>query len=216
VFFSVDPDISFPCETLLFTVVEGASESGLRLTDHISNIVRAKEVVKKEHIRIPSIPVPQSRFDVDKTRMFATYIGHNVPNLAPVIHKASSRVWRSCRHLLIHSFIIFCRVCSFRFDGNLRSNNIIQCCSSDTILGGKVLFDLLQGHWLIFVIDLRFFSSLLETNFMTLLVAITADQNQVDCIGNRLTLNPFHMFQIIHTKFQVNHFPDGYRYSIVT
>jgi hypothetical protein len=125
-------------------------------------------------------------------------------------------VWRSCRHLLIHSLILFSGVFSFRFDGNIRANNIIQCCSSDTILGGKVLSDLLQGSWPIFFIDLRLFSSLLETNFMMLLVAITADQNQVDCIGSRLTLNPFHMFQIIYTKFQVIHCPYGYRYPIVT
>jgi hypothetical protein len=54
--FSVNPYISFPCETLLFTVVEGSSQLGLCLTGHISNIVRAKEVVKKEHISVPSIP----------------------------------------------------------------------------------------------------------------------------------------------------------------
>jgi hypothetical protein len=83
----------------------------------------------------------------------------------------------SCPYLFIHSFIIFRRIFSFRFDGNLRANTIIQCCSSDTILGGKVLFDLLQGPWPIFVIDLRFFSSLLEANFMALLVTITANQN---------------------------------------
>jgi hypothetical protein len=58
VLFSVDPDISLPCETLLFTVVEGASEFGLRLTGHISNIVRANEVFKKEHLSIRSIPGP--------------------------------------------------------------------------------------------------------------------------------------------------------------
>jgi hypothetical protein len=216
VLLSVDPDISFPCETLLFTVVEGASDLGLCLTGHISNIVRDKEVVKKDHISFPSIPGPQSGFDVDKTRMFATYIGHDVPNFAPVIHKGLSRVWRSCRHFLIHSLIILRRIFSFRFDGNLRANTIIQCCSSDTILGGKVLFDIIQGTWLIFVIDLRLFISLLEANFVALLVTITADQNQVDCIGNGLTLNPFHMFQVIHKKLQVSHCPDGYRYSIVT
>jgi hypothetical protein len=69
VLFSVDPHISFPCETLLLTVVEGVIEFGLCLTGHISNIVRAKEVVKKEHISIPSIPGPQIRFGVNKTRM---------------------------------------------------------------------------------------------------------------------------------------------------
>jgi hypothetical protein len=55
---SVNPGIRFPCETLLFTVVYGASELGLCFSGHISNIVRAKEVVKKEHISIPSIPGP--------------------------------------------------------------------------------------------------------------------------------------------------------------
>jgi hypothetical protein len=103
---SVDPHISLPCETLLFTVVEGASELGLCFTGHITNIVRAKEMIKNEHAGIPSIPGSQGRFDVNKAGMFATYIGHDVPNLAPVIHKGTSSVWRSCRHLLIHSFII--------------------------------------------------------------------------------------------------------------
>jgi hypothetical protein len=70
----VDPHICFPSETLLFAVVEGASELGICFTGHISNVVRAKEMVKKEHVGIPSIPGPQGRFDVNKTRMFATYI----------------------------------------------------------------------------------------------------------------------------------------------
>jgi hypothetical protein len=87
VLFSVDPYVSFPCETLLLTVVEGASELGLCFTGHIPNIVRAKEMVKKEHVGIPSIPGPQIRSHVNKARMFATYIGHIVPNLAPVIHQ---------------------------------------------------------------------------------------------------------------------------------
>jgi hypothetical protein len=158
---SVNPDISFPCETLLFTVLEGASELDLCLTGHVSNIARAKEVVKKEHISIPSIHGPQRGFDVDKRRMFATNIGHDVPKLAPVIHKGSSRVWRSCRHFLVHSLIIFSRI--FRFDGNIRADTIIKCFSSDR---GKVLFDLLQGPWPIFVIDIRLFRRLLETNLV--------------------------------------------------
>jgi hypothetical protein len=145
VLFSVDSYISFPCETLLFTVEEGASEFGLCLTGHIPNIVRAKEMVKKKRIGIPSIPGPQSRFYVNKTRMFATYIGNNIPKLATVIHKGPSCVWHSCRNFLIHSYIILRRIFSIRFDGNLSSDNIIQCCFSDTILGGNILFDLLQG-----------------------------------------------------------------------
>jgi hypothetical protein len=134
-------------------------------------------MVKKKHIGIPSIPGPQCRFDVNKTRMFATYIGNNFPNLAPVMHKGTSRVGRSCRHFLIHSFIIFRRIFSFRFDGNLSSDNIIQCCSSDTILGGNILPDLLQGPWPIFIIDFRLLSIILEANFMVLLVPITANQH---------------------------------------
>jgi hypothetical protein len=193
--FSVDPYINFPCETLLFTVVEGSSELVLCLTGHIPNIARAKEMVKKEHIGIPSIIGPQSRFDIDKPRMLVTNILNDVPNLAPVIHKRSSRVWRSCRHLLINSLTTFSRIFSFRFDYDVWANNIIQCSPSYTILTGKVLFDLLQGSCPIFVINLRFFCSFLETNSMTLLVAITVNQNKVDCIGNRLAMNPGHMFK---------------------
>jgi hypothetical protein len=133
-FLSVDPHISFPCETRLLTIVEGASELGLCLTGHIPNIVRAKEMVKKEHVGIPSIPGPQGRFYVNKAGMFATYIGHYVPNLAPVIHKGTSSVWRSCRNLLINSFIVLRGVFFLRFHGNLSSDNIVQCCTSDSIL----------------------------------------------------------------------------------
>jgi hypothetical protein len=56
--FSVNPDISLPCDTLLFTIVEGASEIGLCLTVHVSHIVGAKEMAKKEHISIHFIPGP--------------------------------------------------------------------------------------------------------------------------------------------------------------
>jgi hypothetical protein len=89
----VDPHISFSCETLLLAVVEGASELGLCCTGHIPKIVRAKEMFKKEHVGIPSIPGPQGRFDVNKEGIIATYIGHDVPNLVPVIHKGTTIVW---------------------------------------------------------------------------------------------------------------------------
>jgi hypothetical protein len=54
--FSVDSHICFPSETLLLAIVESASELGLCFTHHISNVVRAKEMVKEEHVGIPSIP----------------------------------------------------------------------------------------------------------------------------------------------------------------
>jgi hypothetical protein len=53
-----------------------------------------KEVVKQEHISVPSIPGPQNRLDVDKLRVLATNIGHYAPNLAPIIHTISSHVRR--------------------------------------------------------------------------------------------------------------------------
>jgi hypothetical protein len=67
-------DISFPCDTILFTVVEGASDLGLCITGHVSYIVGLNEMVKKEHTGIPSIPNPQIGFDIDKSRMLATHI----------------------------------------------------------------------------------------------------------------------------------------------
>jgi hypothetical protein len=85
--FSVDPDVCFPGEALLFTILKGSSELGFCCTGHISHIVRPKEVVQQEHISVPSVPCPQSRLDVDKARVLATNVGHNVPNLTSVIHK---------------------------------------------------------------------------------------------------------------------------------
>jgi hypothetical protein len=85
--FSVYPDICFPGETLLLAVVKGPSELGLFCTGHIPHIVGPTEVVKQEHISVPSIPGTQSRLGVDKARVLATHIGHDVRNLAPVIQK---------------------------------------------------------------------------------------------------------------------------------
>jgi hypothetical protein len=84
--FSVDPDVCFPGETILFTILKGSSELGLFCTDHISYIVRPTEVVKQEHISVPSVPCPQISLDVDKARVLATNVGNNVLNLTPVIH----------------------------------------------------------------------------------------------------------------------------------
>jgi hypothetical protein len=109
-----------------------------------------KEMVKKEHISIPSIPGPQSRFDIDKARTLATNIGHDVPSLAPVIHKGSSRVRRSCCHFLIHSLTTFSRIFSVRGERDVWVNNIIQCIPSYTVLRGKVLliFSRVLGQYL--------------------------------------------------------------------
>jgi hypothetical protein len=116
---SMNSDVGLPGETLLFSILEDPSELGLCFTGHIPHIVGPKEMVKKDHISIPSIPGLQGSFDIEKSRMLATNIGHDVPNLAPVIHKGSSSVRRSCRHFLIHSFITIYRVLSFRLDFNV-------------------------------------------------------------------------------------------------
>jgi hypothetical protein len=141
--FSMDSDVGFPGETLLLSIVKSPSELGFCCTGHIPHIIGPKEVVKHEHISVPSITGPQSRLDVDKTRVLATNIGHDVQNLAPVIHKGSYRVKRSCSHLLIHSFITFSRIFSFWTDLNSRAHTIIQCIPSYYILGGKVIPDCL-------------------------------------------------------------------------
>jgi hypothetical protein len=173
----MDYDVGLPGETLLFSVVKGPSELSICCTGHIPHIVGLKEVVKQEHKSVPSIPGPQSRLDVNKTRMFATNIGHDVSNLTPVIHKGSSCVWRSCSHLVVHGFIALGRIFSFWFDLNVWAHNIIQCSPSYSTLGGNVLSECIQSSWPILVINHRIFLSLIETNFMTLLVAITVDHN---------------------------------------
>jgi hypothetical protein len=47
--------IHLPGESLL-TIVNGTSQLGLSNTGHIHHIVRTKEMVKQEHISVPSIP----------------------------------------------------------------------------------------------------------------------------------------------------------------
>jgi hypothetical protein len=72
--FSMNYDVGFPGETLLFSVLKGPSELGLCCAGHIPHIVGPKELVKQEHISVPSIPGPQSRLDINKTRVYATNI----------------------------------------------------------------------------------------------------------------------------------------------
>jgi hypothetical protein len=150
--FSVDPHICLPGETLPLTIVKGSSELVLCCTSHITHIVGPKEVVKQEHIGLPSIPGPQRRLNVDKARVLATNIGHHVPNLMHVIHIGSPHVRRSCTHILVHSLIPFCRVLSLRLDFNIWPQNIIQCSLSSSILGSKVLLDCFKSSRPIFVI----------------------------------------------------------------
>jgi hypothetical protein len=133
--FSMNLHIRFPGKYLILTIVEGYSELGLGCTGHISHIVGTKEIVKQEHISVPSITGAQSSLDVDKARVIATNIGHNLPNLSPVIHKGSSSVRHYRGHLLVHSIIPFRRVLRFRLDRNIWSHNIIQGSSSSSIMG---------------------------------------------------------------------------------
>jgi hypothetical protein len=172
-------------------------------------------VVKKEHISPPSIPGPQSRLDVEKARVIATNIVHDVPNLTLVIHTGSSYARRSCSHLLVHSLISICRFFSFRFDFNVRPHNILKCSPSFSIMGGEVLLDSFQSSRPVLVINHWLLCYLLETDFMPLLVSISANQNHVYCISNGIPLDSLHVLQIIHTKFQVSHCPDGDRDPIV-
>jgi hypothetical protein len=76
---SVDPAICFSGEALLFTVLKDSSELGRCCTGHIYHIFGPKEVVKQEHISLPSIPGPQIRLAAVKARVLAKNIGHDVP-----------------------------------------------------------------------------------------------------------------------------------------
>jgi hypothetical protein len=104
----------------------------------------------------------------------------------------------------------------FRLDFNVLPHNIIQCSPSSSIMGGAVLLDCFQSSGPVFAINHWLLLCIIETDFMTLLVAVAANQNQVDCVGNGFALDSLHVLQIIHTKLQVNHRPDGDRDTIVT
>jgi hypothetical protein len=133
--FSMDSHMRLPGKSLLLAIVEGSSEIGIRCNGHITHIVGSKEMVKQEHISVPSIPGGQIRLDVEKSIVLATNVGHNIPNLTLMIHKGSSCMRRSRSHLLVHSIILFRGVLIFRLDCNIRSHNIIQGSPSSSILG---------------------------------------------------------------------------------
>jgi hypothetical protein len=49
-------DISLPGEFFLLVIIEGARQLGIISTCHATHIVWAKEMVKQEHVSVPSIP----------------------------------------------------------------------------------------------------------------------------------------------------------------
>jgi hypothetical protein len=100
--FSMNPNIHLLREPFLFTVLKGAIQLGLSSAGHVARIVWSKEMVKHQHVCVPSVLSKQRMPDIKKTRIFATNVGHDVPNLAPVIHKISSSVRGMCGHLLVH------------------------------------------------------------------------------------------------------------------
>jgi hypothetical protein len=63
----MNPNIRFPGEPLLSTVVEGARQLGLSGTGHVAHIVWAKEMVKKQHVIIPNASCP---LDIKKSWSF--------------------------------------------------------------------------------------------------------------------------------------------------
>jgi hypothetical protein len=75
-------------------------------------------------------------------------------------------------------------------------------------MGIHVLLDVFKGPGPILVIDHRFLRSLVQAQFMAMLITVAADQNQVDSVHHGLPLNSLHVFQIINTKFQVCNSPD--------
>jgi hypothetical protein len=72
----------------------------------------------------------------------------------------------------------------------------------------NVLLDGFQGLGPVLVVVHGLLHSLLETHFMSLLVTVTAYQNQVDSVHHGLPLNSLQAFQIINIKLQVCNSPN--------
>jgi hypothetical protein len=92
VLFRLDSNKRFPSESLLFTILQGASQLFFSSTSHVVHVVWPKEMVKHQHVGVPSILGSHRRLDVDKTIMLASDVGHDVLNLASGFHKSSPRV----------------------------------------------------------------------------------------------------------------------------
>jgi hypothetical protein len=70
----MDSHIRFPGKSLLLIIVDGSRQLGLCCAGHIPQVVWTKEMVKQEHVSVPSIPGVQSRLDLDKASVLATNV----------------------------------------------------------------------------------------------------------------------------------------------
>jgi hypothetical protein len=86
----MDSEICFPSESLLFTIVQDSNQLVLSSARHVAHIVCPKEMVKQQHVRFPSILGSQRSLDINKARILPADVGHDIPNLAPIVHKSSS------------------------------------------------------------------------------------------------------------------------------
>jgi hypothetical protein len=48
--------ICLPGESFILAILKGASQLGLSSTGHVPHIVGTKEMVKQNHVSVPSIP----------------------------------------------------------------------------------------------------------------------------------------------------------------
>jgi hypothetical protein len=80
----VNSYIGLPSEPFLLAIVEITGQLSLGGINHVSNVVRAEIVVKKQFISEPSIRASLRRFDVHPTRVFGTHVGQDVPSFAKI------------------------------------------------------------------------------------------------------------------------------------
>jgi hypothetical protein len=62
----MNSQVHLPGESLLLAILKGASQLGLSVTGHVPHIVGTKEMVKQEHVSVPSIPGVYGSIDVNK------------------------------------------------------------------------------------------------------------------------------------------------------
>jgi hypothetical protein len=92
---------------------------------------------------------------------------------------------------LIYGVIPIRKVFSFQLDCNIRPDYIVQGIPCSSILGSQVILDGVKGTGSVPIIDQQFIRSLLETNFMLLLILVTAYQRQVDSVHHGLPMDYF-------------------------
>jgi hypothetical protein len=124
--FGMDLNILIEIEVALVTTLPCRLQSFLRCSDQIANIVSTKVMIEEQTKCFPAILGLDRALDINVTRIAATYVPQDLPNLAVVELVSGTRVRAASDHFDVDRFISRGRIINFRGHRGIRANHILQ------------------------------------------------------------------------------------------